>query len=216
MIKIKNINLYTYKQYKNNTQKTNYNMLPKSNLQNDIVSFSAKDKLIKDLRDIPDITCACCGGNTIKSKDIENFVKNELIYSGEEAIGILKKAGYFNKKTTKKPELVALKFCETCAKLYKGQELREILAKDFIQDKIKTFDTETQKNINKIVTMTSSIYHNSEYMVLALKKYKNVMHKAEKEVYQLLERESKLYPEQNFTEILTNPRIQEIKTKKPP
>lgn len=203
-MKINAINSYTINSYK--TQKPIKQSKISYTNKPDTVCFKSK-KYITDLRQIPNITCACCGCETIQNTTIDKLLHNKIYYPADEALSILKKAGYFKRKEMSHTEQQAYNFCYTYSKLYEHEYIKDIFDKEHVKNLIKTFDKQTQNDIRKIELMTSSVYHNSKYMVEVLRPYKNIMHSAQKEVFDLLEKESKKTPEKTFTEILSSPSI---------
>ncbi|MBS4760343.1 MAG: HNH endonuclease [Clostridium sp.] len=212
-MKITAINNYN-QYYRNKTEQRPLFLYQQINKPpSDTISFKRK-KVITDLRQIPNITCACCGDETIPNPTIDKLFHDEMFYPANEAIDILKKAGYFKKKSMTKSEATAFQFCETYSKLYKGLYVKDIFEKDSIRELIRYYDAETRENIARIESMMTKVYKNSEHMVKVLEPYEHIMHKAQKEVFEFLKQESQKTPEKNFTEILNNPRVKEDNLKK--
>lgn len=173
------------------------------------ISFKSKRHTVKDLRLIPNITCACCGDETIPSRDVDKFMNEKICYSAQEAINILEKAGYFK---SKKPLVFddnnkALIFCKTFANIYPKDTLENILTKKDVVEIEKDLDENTKNKIIQIKEMTKNIFHDSEYMVQELQAFEPLMHNMEREVFEILKRESAKYPKKTFTEILNNPKL---------
>ena len=209
-IPILNYNLCT-----NNTIASKHNSqwgttAPVSLITLDTVSFSAKkQKPIKDLRLIPDIPCACCGITTISNPEIDKFLNKKIYYPAKQALTILKKAGYFNKKFMSPTENDAYTFCKMCALLFENETLSEIIEKEDIKELQREHFPDVRSQIDKIEKMTKQLARNSSYMVRELEPYSSKMGKAELEVFEILKKESKKYPQKTFSEILSSPKLKE-------
>lgn len=212
-MKITALNIYNKTYYYKTEQKSLFLHSQINKPAFDTVSFKRK-KEITDLRLIPNITCACCGDETIPNPAIDKLFHEEMFYPADEAIDILKKSGYFKKKNMTKSKETALHFCETYSKLYKGLYVKDIFERESIRELIRCYDSETRENIANIESMMGKVYKNSGYMVKVLEPYEHVMHKAQREVFEFLKQESQKTPEKTFTEILNNPKVKENNLKK--
>lgn len=182
--------------------------------QKDIVSFgTTKSKPVKDLRQIPDITCACCGVETIKNSEIDSFMAKRIYYPASEAIKVIEASGVFNKKKLTKSQETAYEFCKLLG-VYEGETLSKVLDKVAVNEKFRTFPKEVRENIKMIESMTRRVFHNSKYMVKELEQFEPRMNKTEKEIFQLIKHYSQKYPNKSFTEIFNEPEVYETNLQK--
>ena len=195
-------------------QRNNTTRYTLQNLERDTVSFKAKQKPIYDLRLIPNITCACCGVNTIQSREIDSFMEKEIYFPADEAIKIIEASGVFNKKKLTDSQYEAYKFCKLLSKLYENQTLSNILDREAVREKLQTLPKDVRVNIKDIELMTKRVYHNSKYMVDAMSKFEPRMNKSEREVFQILKENAQINPEQSFKEIFNNPSVYTVNLKK--
>ena len=157
-----------------NSVKKEKNVTPtfSKSLRTDTVTFSAKhQKFIKDLRLIPDITCACCGEKTIPKPEIDKFMNTQIYYTGKKALTILKKAGYFNPSKMTVDESEAYTFCKLCTSLYGNETLQEILDKNDIKNLMKVLTPEERKHIFNIEKMTRQLTKDSSFLIKKLEIY---------------------------------------------
>lgn len=215
MIKPISTNIFIYNKNKSTSRISNSSIQSNSQLLScDTVSFRAKKpKVVTDLRKIPGVTCACCGDETILNGEIDKFLNKEIFYPADEALNILKQGGYFRSKNTPKEDMEAYNLCKLYAILVPNEPLSMVLEKAPIRALVQTQSSKVKKSIFKIQEMTKHLYHDSAFMVDALEKFSPQMHATEKEVFEILKKESQRSPQKTFTEILSNPRVRDYHLK---
>lgn len=184
-------------------------------LNTDTISFSSRKlKPIKDLRDIPGITCACCGVETIGNDEIDSFMSEKIYYPSGKAMEVIKASGVFNSKKMTKSQREAYEYCRVLSVLYPDDTMSNILDYEFISPKVRIRDKQVQEKIKEIESMCKRVYHKAPYMVKELEKFEPRMNKTEKEAFHLLKEYSKKYPNKSFTEILNEPDVFDVNLKK--
>lgn len=174
----------------------------------DTVSFgAARAKPVSDLRLIPNITCACCGVETITNREIDSFMGEKLYYPANKALNVITASGVFNKKKITNSQYQAYSFCKLVSALYEGETLSNILDREAVQEKVRLLPKDVRENIKSIEKMTRRVFHNSAYMVNELKKFEPRMNKTEKEAFLVLKHYSEKYPNKSFTEIFNEPYV---------
>lgn len=182
--------------------------LQRYSLPCDSVSFGAsRTRPVSDLRLIPNITCACCGAETIPNGEIDSFMEKKIYYPADKAIKVITASGVFNKNKLTKSQYQAYEFCKLVSALYEGETLSNILDREAVQEKVRLLPKDVRENIKSIETMTRRVFHNSAYMVNELKKFEPRMNKTEKEAFLVLKDYSEKYPNKSFTEIFNEPYV---------
>ena len=197
---------YTSINSQNNRNFASYNNSLSDFKSIDTVSFKSRAKLITDLRNIPDIPCACCGVTTIPNGVIDKFMEEKIYYSARKAMDVIESSGVFCKSKLNPHQLQAYKFCKMISRLYEGT-LSSILDRPAVVHKMGELSKDVVVDIKLIEKMTKRVFHDSSYLIKELEQFEPKMNKVEKEAFNILRKYSKIYPKKSFTEIFNEPKL---------
>ena len=180
-----------------------------SKLDSDIVSFSGNsNKLyLNDLRELPDLPCACCGKTMIENSKANDFLNKKIYYPAYISLKRIKTEGYFNESRASKAMNEAYNYLKKYSSTSKKITVSDILTKRTVKDARKRLGPETSAAFDEIRELTKLVAHNSKYMVDEISKIKPDFHKVEKRIFKELQRLAHAYPDETFFEILNKPDI---------
>ena len=175
----------------------------------DTVSFKRKQDgpFISDMRELPNLTCACCGIKMMKNSDVNYFLNKKIYYPANISLRRIKTEQYFKESKVSEPMKQAYTLLKEYADHNPNLTMDEILSKRTIKDARKTLPQDVSEAFEDIRDMTKLVAHNSKYMVSAINELNPHFHKLEKKVFNELQELSKKYPNDTFYDILNKPNV---------
>ena len=175
----------------------------------DTISFKRRQEgpFISDMRELPNLTCACCGIKMMKNSDVNYFLNKKIYYPATISLRRIKTEQYFKESKVSEPMKQAYTLLKEYAEHNPNLTMDEILSKRTIKDARKTLPQDVSEAFEDIRDMTKLVAHNSKYMVSALNELNPHFHKLEKKVFNELQELSKIYPDETFYDILNKPRV---------
>lgn len=175
----------------------------------DTVSFCRNSNrlYINDLRELPDLPCACCGKSMIENSRVNDFLNRKIYYPAYISLKRIKTEGLFNESRATKEMNEAYSFLKNYSATSKKMTVSDILTKRTVKDARKRLGAETSAAFDDIRELTKLVAHNSKYMVEEIKKLNPDFHKVEKRIFKELQRLAHAYPNETFFDILNKPDI---------
>ncbi len=201
-----------YKVLKNPTVgdiRTDINKSVSTGLEADTVSFKRRSEgpFISDMRELPNLNCACCGIKMMKNSDANNFLNRKIYYPADIALKRIKTEQYFKESKASNEMKIAYAYLKKIAERYPTLTIDDILAKRTVKTARQTMPKEVSRAFDEIREMTKLVAHNSKDMVCAINELNPHFHKLEKKVFIELQKLSHEYPDETFYEILNKSHI---------
>lgn len=175
----------------------------------DTFSFKAKQPgiYINDMRELPDLTCGCCGKRMIQNSRLNDFLNKKIYYPASISLKRIKTEQYFKESTASDDMKKAYSYLKEYAAKHPSLTMADILSKREVKAKRQSMGHGVSEAFDEIREMTKLIAHDSKYMIDELSKLNLDFHKIEKRVFKELQRLSKEYPKETFYDILNKPQI---------
>lgn len=202
-------NLYAAGQIYNSGIDYNLQLHYLKDYQCDSVSFKRipDTTFINDLRELPNLTCGCCGIKMLKNSVVNDFLNRKIYYPASIALKRIKSENYFNESHASDEMKTAYAFLKNFADRNPKLTMQDILAKKAVKAKRQTFSKEVSAACETIRDMTKLVAHNSKYMIDEISKLNPKFHKTEKKVFKELQMLAKEYPQETFYDILNKPEV---------
>lgn len=175
----------------------------------DSVSFKGKlpEIYINDMRELPDLTCGCCGKKMLQNKKLNNFLNKKIYYPASISLKRIKTEQYFKESSASDEMKEAYAYLKNYANLHPNLTMSDILSKREVKSKRQSLSQGVSDAFDGLREMTKLVAHDSKYMIDEMSKLNLDFHKLEKRVFKELQRLSKEYPNETFYNILNKPEI---------
>lgn len=175
----------------------------------DTVSFKKKQQgiFINDMREIPDLPCACCGTKMLRNSAVNKFLNDKIYYPASISLRRIKSEHLFNESKASSEMQEAYSYLKDYADLNPKMTMDEILTKSTVKQKRSKLTPEASECFDRLRELSNLISHDSKYMVYQINLLNPHFHKFEKKAFKELEKLAKKYPNENFHDILNKPEI---------
>lgn len=175
----------------------------------DTVSFKGDSAklFINDLRELPNLPCACCGKDMLQNSRVNDFLNRKIYYPAYQALQILKDEKIYDESTASKEMKEAYEYLFAYSKTAKKLSVSDILTKRSVKDFRRKLSPEVSACFDELREMSKLVAHNSEYMIKEIEKLKPDFQKIDRRIFNELKRLAHTYPEETFYDILNKPDI---------
>ena len=176
----------------------------------DTVSFksAALPRLfINDLREIPDLTCGCCGKKMLQNDAVNKFLNEKIYYPASIALKRKKNEKIFKESKASKEMKHAYSYLRDYSAKHPKLTMNDILTKRAVKEARRKLSPEGSEAFDEIREMTKLIAHNSKYIIDEITKLNPDFRKVEKRAFKELQWLAKKYPNETFHTILNKPEI---------
>lgn len=174
------------------------------NSHNSIPSFNASKTIYKEFKQIPNLTCACCGEKMIRSEAQDRLFKNL-----SQPISKLIKKDIFKEWFKEIP--IGIVLAEFCAKFPKDT-LDKIITDKTNYKKLNEACKKNKCLLTQVLATSHSELRSSKAVLHRMKPFRNYMYREKQEVYDLLSSYAQLYPRKTLTEIVNLDEVQKFHT----
>ena len=196
-------NQYNDKTFQNSIANVFYQPLSTISFKN-----ARKDDFVDNIRNVPGVTCACCGIEVYPYETISRIEDEQLFFFMPEAVKMLIKTGLFNPNNANRQEQEAFQYLNSLAKKYPDKSLKNVMDLYETQKEMKeTLSPETRNQIKYYNHSLKKLCRNSKDMVEIMEPYENHFSGVYKEIFDLLKEYSQKYPEKDFNYILNVPNV---------
>lgn len=180
-------------------------------LSSDTISFKKtySDIYIDDMRELPDLPCACCGNTMLQNSVVNNFLNEKIYYPASVSLRRLKSEHIFNESRAANGMKEAYVYLKEYADNNPELTMNDILSKRAVKDKRKNMPTPVKESFDTFKELSKLIAHNSKYMVDEINKLNPNFHKTEKRVFKELQKLAQEYPNETFYDILNKPKVKD-------
>ena len=174
------------------------------------VSFKKAKRadFVDNIRDVPGITCACCGIEVYPYETVSRIEDEKLFFFMPEAVKMLIKTGLFNPQKACRAEHEAFHYLKKLAEKYPDKSFKNVMDTASVQEEIqKDLSPETREKIKYYRHSLKRLCRNSKEMIEIMQPYENHFSGVYREVFELLKKYSKKYPQKDFNYILNIPDV---------
>lgn len=175
-----------------------------SSNSNSALNFKSKKIIYKEFKQIPNLTCACCGKKMIHAE-----IRDKLFKNVSQPIGKLIKKGVFKEWFKELP--IAIVLAEFCAK-FPEDTLDKIITDKTNYKKINEACKKNKCLLTQVLDTSHSELRSAKAVLHRMKSFRNYMYDEKQEVYDLLSSYAQLYPRKTLTEIVNLDEVQEFHT----
>lgn len=173
--------------------------IPQKNVQ---PSFMAGKVVYKELKQIPKLTCACCGKKMVTPDAFEKFITTVA----RPLIQLIKK-GVFREFFQ---DVNLAKILTDVAEEYPNDSLDKILNNQEIKKKISKVCLSKQGNYQQVKLAARSELRSADVVLKRLASFRDIMSEDKKETYDLLCAYAKEYPRKTLSQIVQLDEVQNL------
>lgn len=163
---------------------------------------------VDNIRDVPGITCACCGIEVYPYETVSRIEDEKLLFFMPEAVKMLITTGLFNPKQSSRAEQEAFKYLKSLSEKYPDKSFKNVMDLDSVQEEIqKELSPETRDKIKYYRPSLKELCRNSKDMIEIMQPYEKHFSGVYKDVFELLKKNSAKYPSKDFNYILNTPNV---------
>lgn len=167
-------------------------------------NFQAGKVIYKEFKQIPSLTCACCGEKMIKAESRDRFFKHV-----SQPLNKMVKKGLFKEWFKKIP--IANVLAEFCVK-HPDESLSEIIWDDENFKKLNEACKKSGDLIGEVVATSHSELRSAKAVLRRMEPFRDFIKPEKKEAFDLLTTYAGQYPRKTLTEIINLDEVQKFHT----
>ena len=163
---------------------------------------------VDNIRDVPGITCACCGIEVYPYETVSRIEDEKLFFFMPEAVKMLITTGLFDPKQSSRAEQEAFQYLKSLSEKYPDKSFKNVMDLGSVQEEIqKELSPETRDKIKYYSHSLKKLCRNSKDMIEIMQPYEKHFSGVYKDVFELLKKNSAKYPSKDFNYILNTPNV---------
>lgn len=204
--------LHNYNSYNYVKAKNNPTLHIQPTLSQDTVSFGRKKSnslFLHDIREIPELPCAICGNPMIENSRVNKFLEEKIYLPAYTTFILAQKQGLnFNNESKVFRDVYEFMLAYSLKK--KHHNLNDVYSHKQINEYRESLSDDGKAAFDKIKDCARKVSKSSSFMIREIAKLNPVFQETEYIAFNELKELSKIYPDENFCEILNKPEVKDV------